>query len=361
MTTYIQSLGTAVPEHRYAQEDLLQFMLRTLPLPEALATRLGSFYAHSGIAHRHSVLADFGQGSGELFAAQSESAPAPDLAARMAVYQREALPLALSAVRRAVDSSAYELQDLTHLLAVSCTGLSAPGLDLMLLRALELSPRLQRSCLYFMGCYAALHALKQAHAICQADPQAVVLIVCVELCTLHFQYAQDLDSLTSSMLFADGAAAAIISRRPAALEIQGFFSEVALQGWDEMSWDLSPSGFLMKLGAGVPSYLEQAMGPLVERACHALGWEQLERWALHPGGRKILDLAQESLGVSASDLAASYAVLRRYGNMSSPTVLFVLQELMQQSERSLRDREKIFAAAFGPGLTLEALGLQYHS
>ncbi len=343
---YIQAIGTAVPEHAYPQSELLDFMLDTLQPDPKTAAQLEKIYQRSGIATRHSVLPDFGQGQqGALFADGREAS----LSERMQVYQQTILDLA----RQAVQDLQAPLTQVTHLIAVSCTGLAAPGLDLELIRDLELPLTTQRTGVYFLGCYAAMHALKQAQAICKADPQAQVLIVCAELCTLHFQLKLDWDHLSSGMLFADGAAAVLVGALPTgpALELRAFHSEIALAGWDAMAWHPSETGFLMRLRPEVPTLLQGAAAGLVARAAAKAGIsvEAIQNWCLHPGGRKIVDVFREALDLPAEALAASYQTLQNYGNMSSPTVLFVLKELIKSNPK-----QAIFAAAFGPGLSLES-------
>ncbi|PKL76464.1 MAG: naringenin-chalcone synthase, partial [Candidatus Melainabacteria bacterium HGW-Melainabacteria-1] len=263
--------------------------------------------------------------------------------------------------RQCLDQAGVHPDRISHLIAVSCTGMSAPGLDLMLLRALELPVHTHRTGIHFMGCYAAMHGLKQADAICRADPKALVLVVCAELCTLHFQKDTSPDNLAASLLFADGAAAVLvagselpdIANTGRSLRLDGFYSEVAFAGWQEMAWDISSRGFLMRLSSYVPELLRQGLLPLVSRALNRLGLNQaqVDHWAIHPGGRKILDLAAEELDLPQQALWASYQVLKRYGNMSSPTVLFVLAALQEK----LQPGQRVFAAAFGPGLTMETL------
>ncbi|MGV3525253.1 MAG: type III polyketide synthase [Candidatus Sericytochromatia bacterium] len=347
----VLSLGTALPAYAYAQSALLNYMQATLDLPEALTHKLGRLYARSGIATRYSVLPDFGRAGEGLFA--DPTSPA-SLQARMAIYHREALPLALNAIQNCL--AQVPAQTITHLIAVSCTGLAAPGLDLMLLRALELAPETARTGVYYLGCYAALHALKQADAICRSDPQARVLLVCAELCTLHFQFDTTPDSLASAMLFADGAAAALIAPQGAGLELCGFASAVDFSGWDEMAWHPSETGFLMRLGHGVPDHLQRHGRPLLEKALAAQGLrrQEVQHWALHPGGRKILDVLAQELELPPQALAASRHVLQNCGNMSSPTVLFVLAQLWAQVQAG----EWVCAAAFGPGLSLESAVLR---
>ena len=314
--SFLVSLGTAVPAHAHAQATILEFMQRLVPLPAPAQERLARMYQRSGIETRHSVIPDYGcvPELRQLYPKTFDLEPFPDLSARMACFEREALPLALRAVEACLQSCPEQQARITHLIAVTCTGLSAPGLDLQLLRALNLPSSTQRTAVHFMGCYAALHALKMADAICRSQPEAVVLLVCTELCTLHFQKEASPDNLAANLLFADGAAAALIcgeTARPQlpALRLEGFASEVALEGWEAMAWNLSESGFLMRLSAEVPELLQARIAPLVQRALTALGWppEAITHWAIHPGGRKILEVAEQYL--SLPPLTASRAIL----------------------------------------------------
>lgn len=358
--SYCLAVGTALPAFAHPQETILKFMNQLVPLPEAEAGRLAKMYARSGIETRHSVIPDYGCGpeARRMYPSTPDLEPFPGLSQRMAVFQQEALPLALKAVQACFDKRpTLQRSEITHIISVTCTGLSAPGLDLMLLKALELPTSTMRTGVNFMGCYAALHGLKLAEAICQSQPEAVVLLVCVELCTLHFQKTPSPDNLAANLLFADGAAAALLcgeAKRPAGpvLQITGFASEVALQGWSDMAWDLSESGFLMRLSAYVPELLQQGIAPLVERALSGLGLKQADvaHWAIHPGGRKIVEVTELALGLPA--LEASRQILAECGNMSSPTVLFVLERIWERF-MTWQPQERVLAAAFGPGLTLE--------
>lgn len=346
--SFLSRVGTAVPPFAYAQSALFDAVAARLPLEASQQKALQSLYKHSGIQTRHSVLQDFmPHRSASLYAAEDF----PGLRARMQQYQTHVLPLALAAV----EDIQCDLQGVTHLIAVSCTGLSAPGLDLMLLQALHLPAHTQRTCVYYMGCYAALHALKQADQICRSTPGAQVLVVCVELCTLHFQADTSWDHLTSSLLFADGAAAVLVQSQAfaetAPLALHHFYSEVALDGWHEMSWEPDEKGFLMRLGRGVPFLLQARSRALLERALAPARYAiaDIAHWAIHPGGRLILDLLTRELCLDAEALWASRQVLAAYGNMSSPTALFVLRALQ---ERPLQ-RGPLLLAAFGPGLTME--------
>ncbi len=360
------AIGTALPAYTYKQAELTEALLRQVPLPDAEALKVRRMAIASCIATRHLVLPDYAPEPTErLLYPNAAYEPTPSLEDRMRVFHQQAPKLALEAIHNCLDKVPDISRDrITHLLAVSCTGLAAPGLDLMLMQALELPAYTHRSCLYFMGCYAALHALKQADAICKADPQAVVLLVCVELCSLHFQKDETPDNLAASLLFSDGAAAALLTgaavkaelKQPA-LQLDGFYSEVAFAGWQDMAWNLSSTGFLMRLSSYIPDLLAQGIRPLIERALERLGLQGIDavdHWAMHPGGRKILDLAAYELGLDMDCFAASYAVLKACGNMSSPTVLFVLESLWQQLEQG-PEGKTVLAAAFGPGLTMETL------
>lgn len=354
------SIGTAVPDFAYQQSDLVETMLQLVPLPPDQAERVKRMAIGSGIQTRYSVLPDYGPaGERRMHPPGPNYEPAPNLETRMEVFHAEAPPLALKAIENCLAQVPdIDRNQITHLIAVSCTGLAAPGLDLMLMRALELPAHTHRTAVHFMGCYAAMHGLKQADAICRADADAVVLVVCVELCTLHFQKDDTPDNLAATLLFADGAAAALLAGADVtaagpALRLAGFYAEVATAGWQDMAWQLSGQGFLMKLSAYVPDLLSQGIRALITRALTRLGLQQADiaHWALHPGGRKILDLAEYELKLPEGALKSAYGVLKDYGNMSSPTILFVLARLWPEMQAG----EKVLAAAFGPGLTMETL------
>jgi predicted naringenin-chalcone synthase len=282
----------------------------------------------------------------------------------MVWYHKYAAPLSVDAVRDCLDGTIRQ-QEVTHLITVSCTGMSAPGLDLELMELLDLPRHAWRSSVNFMGCYAAVHALKIADAICNSDRAAKVLIVCTELCTLHFQRGGTVDNIASSLLFADGSAAALITHDEdphRGLQLQRFYAEVVPKGKKDMSWELSSSGFLMTLSSYIPDLVEADFGALAGRALAQAGitQEQVTQWCIHPGGKKILEAVGKSLQLGATDLQACYDVLRNYGNMSSPTILFVLKKLMHKMMHAPVGNipERVFAAAFGPGLTMETFVAQ---
>lgn len=350
----IIAIGTANPAHCHQQNDIMQFMLDANNPDEKNRKLLPILYHRSGIDTRYSVFPDFSQARGQ-WAFFGDNCTMPSLEKRMAFYNQEAVKLSASAIEDCLNGT--NIQEITHLITVTCTGLSAPGLDIQLVQALNLSPTIVRTSVNFMGCYAALHALKIADAFCRADASAKVLVVCTELCTLHFQKSNDVDAVLSSTLFADGSAACLISGDDSSkgLSIKQFYSQIALSGQADMAWQLSSTGFLMTLSSHVPKLIKQEIKNLLENSLQKLGLttENITDWAIHPGGKNILEAVETSLELSSDALAESYDVLRNYGNMSSPTILFVLKKMMDSTKTG-----NIFAVAFGPGITMESVILE---
>ena len=354
----IISIGTAVPAYKHAQKEIFNFMYKVYALNEQDKRKLKFMYNQSGIDTRYSVIPDYGLQAGEwsFYPPTENLEPFPDLELRMSWYNRTAPALSVKAIENCI-SQKIDKHSITHLITVSCTGMSAPGLDLQVMEAMGLAPDIFRTSVNFMGCYAAIHAMKLADALCIADNQAKVLIVCTELCTLHFQQQNTMDNLASSLLFGDGAAAMLITHDDdvqKGLHIKKFYSEVAFKGKKDMSWEISSAGFLMTLSGYVPSLIEEDFNALVEHSLEKASVEKsdITHWCLHPGGKKILTAIQKSMNISEEDLQHSYHVLKAYGNMSSPTILFVLQEIMKELEEKPK-KSNIFGAAFGPGLTME--------
>ncbi len=351
----IVSIGTAVPAYCHRQTDILAFMQQVYCLDETEQRKLRFLYHQSGIKQRYSVVPDYSRTAGEWkFYPQSENLePFPTLEQRMALFNKQAPLLSVDAIRDCLTGAAHEVE-ITHLITVSCTGLSAPGLDLQVLELLDLNKAIVRTSVNFMGCYAAIHALKLADAFCKADSEANVLIVCTELCTLHFQRETTMDSIASSLLFGDGAAAVLVtsdSRELPGVRINRFYSEIIPKGKRDMAWELSSTGFLMTLSGYVPDLIEEDFAAVMDRSLQKSGLSRADvgAWCIHPGGKRILEAIQKSAGITAAQLAPSYGVLQEYGNMSSATILFVLKALLQESESG----QTVFGAAFGPGLTME--------
>ncbi|MBS1599262.1 MAG: type III polyketide synthase [Bacteroidetes bacterium] len=353
----IISIGTAVPAFKHKQNDILEFMSRIYAFTEQDKRKLKFLYHQSGIDTRYSVIGDYSRPISEWkFYPHSENLePFPSLEHRMSWYSKFAGPLSVDAIRNCVANRFHPLE-ITHLITVSCTGMSAPGLDLQILELMDFPKNIFRTSINFMGCYAAIHAMKIADAICCQDKNAKVLIVCTELCTLHFQREATMNNIASSLLFGDGSAAALITPDEydaKGIHLKSFYSEILPKGKKDMAWELSSTGFEMTLSNYVPDLIEEDFESLVNKALikNNLTQEQVTHWCIHPGGRKILEAAHKSLHFDNGHLGNCYQVLQQYGNMSSPTILFILEKMMHDLDASIPN--KIFGAAFGPGLTME--------
>ncbi|HET6767237.1 MAG TPA: type III polyketide synthase, partial [Chitinophagaceae bacterium] len=306
--------------------------------------------------HRYSVLNDYSLPASEwnFFIPTENLEPFPSIEKRMKSFREHAAPLSLKAINNCLND--FQDRHITHLVTVSCTGMSAPGLDLELMELLNLPATTWRTSINFMGCYAAIHALKLADVICRSDRKANVLIVCVELCSLHFQKKYDADNISSGILFGDGAAAVLVSgnNETEGMKIEHFYSSVSLKNKQEMVWEMSSTGFLLTLSGYIPELIEEDFGGFVNAALDGtdLTKDDITHWCIHPGGKKILEAVHNSLQFTDGQLQPCYDVLNEYGNMSSPTVLFVLKRIQQALHK--KQRNNIFGAAFGPGLTLES-------
>ena len=355
---YITHIGTATPQHEIPQEHAAEFMVRSLRLDSKASRRLKAVYRATRISKRYSVLSDYQDYPSTSFYPQTEDLePFPSTQQRMAAYEQYAEPLCIQAIKNAFPTS-FDFQQITHLITVSCTGMYAPGLDIGLIQSLQLNPRVHRTNINFMGCYASFNALKTAQAICLAFPKAKALIIGVELCSLHFQKKLDDDQLLANAIFADGAAAALVQNEPTNtynLKLDQFYCDLISEGEQDMAWRVGDVGFEMRLSSYIPHLLSANLEEIIQRACQLfeVPLHAISQFAIHPGGRAILDGIARALELEKNDLKHSYEVLENYGNMSSVTILFVLQQLLQQAQASERGN-KILSMAFGPGLTLES-------
>ncbi|MEJ7737581.1 MAG: type III polyketide synthase [Chitinophagaceae bacterium] len=353
----IISIGTALPPYKHLQNDILHFMQHVYAMNEVDKRKLKFLYHQSSIEQRYSVIPDYSRPAAEWkFYPHSENLePFPSLELRMVLYNKYAAPLSVDAIRNCLEGH-LNAEEITHLITVSCTGMSAPGLDLQVMELMDLKKSVFRTSVNFMGCYAAIHALKLADALCFSSPEAKVVIVCTELCTLHFQKDPTPDNVASGLLFADGSAAMLVTsdrHTKTGLHIHSFYSEVIAKGRKDMAWELSSSGFLMTLSGYIPELIEEDFEYLVSRALKqgSLNKEDITGWCIHPGGKRILESIQKSLSLHVDALQEGYETLRNFGNMSSPTLLFVLKKMMHNLDPA--KSHKIFSAAFGPGLTME--------
>lgn len=358
MSAYITSLGTANPEHHISQKEVLGFMQRAHQLTNGEEVKLEALYRATGIQSRYSVLEDYKRTQGfEFFPDNKDLSPFPSTTARAEVYKKHALALSKQAVEKCLPKD-FDRSKITHIITVSCTGLYAPGLDIELVQALGLDSGVQRTAINFMGCYAAFNAIKVAKAICEAN-DANVLVVCTELCSIHFQKENTEDNYLANALFGDGSAALLISSSKAEglnLSLDNFYCDLLPAGKKEMAWEIGDNGFEMKLSAYVPDVIKAGVNDLINRLKEKFDLSQFDYYAIHPGGRKILKVLEEALGIGKEENRYAYQTLRNYGNMSSPTVLFVLKAIYDELTSNDRGKE-ILSFAFGPGLTLESMTL----
>lgn len=367
MTVLLRSLETAVPP-----TILVQSEARDVFAAQPGLTRLGqrlvrTCFDSAAIDTRHTAVAemsvDYHGGSTVFFDAGTGLLLNPSTKERNDLFTQEAPKLFIEAAAKALAAcDGVSPADVTHVITVSCTGFFNPGPDYKIVRALGLPPSVQRYHLGFMGCYAAFPALRAAKAFCDADPDAVVLVVSAELCSLHVRTSNNPDTIMGSSLFADGAAAAVVTARelPARapmLVLDHFETVLTPVGEDSMAWNIGDRGFEMVLDSYVPRIIDEhivaALDPLLahEPGLAALPYSGIRHWAIHPGGRSILDKVEAKLGLSPEQLQPARETLRNCGNMSSATVMFVLHNILALP--AAEEAESICAMAFGPGLTVE--------
>lgn len=347
-TAYLNRVATAVPKND-VHESFVGFAGEMLQ-QERHRKLFARMAERAEIHHRYSCL----QADGNLGNAAADArafyrrGAFPSTAERMKMFEQFAPVL----LRQALDRLALtkdEVQRVTHVLVTSCTGLYAPGLDFEIVDHLGLDPSVERTMIGFMGCYAAINALKLARHIVRSAPEAKVLVVNLELCTLHLQETQELAQVLSYLVFGDGCAASLVSREPEGFALTSFRAFLIPETRELITWRIREQGFDMMLSGRVPGELNQALKHLADGDTDPLA--EVSLWAVHPGGRTILDAVEEGLKLPKEALWASRAVLSEFGNMSSPTVMFVLQKLMMQAPKGARG----CAMAFGPGLTAETM------
>jgi len=337
-------------------------MANALQMNAAERAKLKVLYKATGIKQRFSVIPDFGKANGGFgfFPNAYDLEPFPTVSNRMILYQKEALPLAKIAITNCLlNRNLTNLNAVTHLITVSCTGMYAPGLDLDILETLGMKGNTKRTCINYMGCYAGFNALKNADYICRADPKAKVLIVSVELCTIHYQKKRAWESLLSNALFSDGAAAVLvegISSGKINLSLDHFYCAVEPEGKKDMAWQISDFGFEMTLSSYIPDLIKGGIKKLtknlLKRVAHSI--HTIDFFAIHPGGKKILKVIEDELDIPKEANRFAYEILENYGNMSSATIFFVLESLLQALNKEDTGKN-VLSFAFGPGLTLESM------
>ena len=368
MSLVILGIGTATPDQKIQQQHAALLATNLIGNKAPAERTMQAIYRQTKIAQRSSVLLDGPHEGGvtqEFFRPSTSSEDhGPTTQERMARYATEATPLAVTAVEKALAKADVAAAEITHLVTCSCTGFQAPGVDIALMRELGLSNATSRTHIGFMGCHGGFNALRVAKAYAEADSRATVLIVCVELCSLHFQYTDNPEQIVANSIFADGAAA-IVGRsadHPMASEVSGWrlldqTSVVLPETADQMGWLIGDTGFEMSLSPEVPTLIGNALPGTTTTFLkkHGLDRGQITDWAVHPGGPRILSTVEQSLQLDADALQISREVLSQYGNMSSATIFFILETLFVQPRETnqLNQPDTCIAMAFGPGLTTE--------
>jgi len=348
-TAYVNRIGTANPPHDV--HDAFVALGRGMLVNDKARVMFDRLVSRAAIDHRWSHFQPGVPGAEDVDSTGFYRRGAfPTTGARMKVYARDAVALALAAV---ADAGITAEDGITHLIAVSCTGFTAPGLDQLIAERLGLGGALERTMIGFMGCYAGVPALRAARHIVRSDPQARVLIVNVELCSLHMQEVSDLETVLTFLLFGDGATAALVTAEPHGLALHDFRSATLPDTQDLITWSIGDQGFDMHLSGQVPGRIATALRAEADRndpdgLMRGDDPRDIALWAVHAGGRTVLDGVEQGLRLAADALDYSRGVLRDVGNMSSATLMFVLARILAGESAG-----RGIAMAFGPGLAAE--------
>ncbi|MFC4597827.1 type III polyketide synthase [Cohnella hongkongensis] len=358
----ITGIGTAVPPYRLEQEDASRRLREAMRERPADARWVQRIFAHSGVETRYTCepeLLEAADGCRYVPGAPPHLVPTTE--ERLSIYRTASVPLAVEAARKALGDSGVLPSEITHLTAASCTGMFLPGLDAELAARLDMRADVQRVPLTFLGCAAGLTALRRAEEIVRRDPLARVLVVAAELCTLHIQPSFERDQLLTASLFGDGASACVVERAEAGRAGQLVLHQAeaaAIPGSaDDMQWTIGNFGFRLRLSPEIP----ERIGREAPEAVRAFWTDERmpERWAIHPGGRGIIDAVASAFRLTDEQTADSRAILREYGNLSSAAVLFVLNRMRERLRQSGGTEEQGLALAFGPGMTVEMVRFSY--
>ena len=357
MEVSILAISTAVPSYAINQEHLADFFIDALSIQPEKANEIRQIHKNSAIRTRYSVVPDFGKSRNEWgFLGPEFPKKIPGMGARNNLYKIEAPKLAFEAAKKALKAWGGYSEAITHVISVSCTGVVAPGIEFNLVKLLGLKPTTQRLGINFMGCFGAFKGLSVAQAFARENPEHRVLLVCTELCSLHIQAEQTSDNILGNSLFSDGAAAVIVGANTQSYEnplwqIKNMCSIGLDSTSDKITWEAGDEGFLMKLshkipvllGRNIQSFSQTLLGPDL---CN----KDIE-WAIHPGGKSIIQAIEKKLDLKKDQTKASWEVLENYGNMSSATFLFVLNRLFEQGDT----KKWTVGVGFGPGLSIEGI------
>ncbi|WP_152392002.1 type III polyketide synthase [Paenibacillus guangzhouensis] len=357
----ITGIGTALPPYRMDQADTARRIVDALSHNPDSARWARRIFKQCGVETRYTCEPDLlNEASACRYLPREDRTDVPSTAERMAVYKNASVPLAISAARQALTDAKMEADRITHLITVSCTGQFLPGMDAALVRELGLAPSVMRIPLTFIGCAAGMKAILLSKQLVTGYSKANVLVVCVELCTLHIQPSGDRDALFGASFFGDGASACVVGvagpQHQHVYQLGDDRTVLLPGGAEEMIWEVGNHGFDLYLSPNIPRLIGEYVPAEVERL---IGDAKTELWAIHPGGKGIIEVLQARYGLSDAQVSPSLSVLRDVGNVSSATILFVLQKMREQLSDQGTARASGLALAFGPGLTAEMIQITY--
>ncbi|HMP29795.1 MAG TPA: type III polyketide synthase [Saprospiraceae bacterium] len=351
--TKILSIASQAGQYKISMEALGTYVSKTYGPNSNPARKFGFLVRENSIAFKTSVIPDFIPDYDHpiLF---TENDPNPSTSDRMKVFNEEAIKISTSVALIALERACLASDEITHIITTSCTGMTAPGLEIQLTQTLSLNQNVVRYGINFMGCYAAFHAIKLADTIIKSNHESKVLVICTELCSLHYRKDESDDNILSTYLFSDGCAAAVLSSdsvKQTGLSVLDTHAVLIAEGQSDMAWHVGNNGFEMVLSKNIPLHIKNHLSSHLQDflSKNKIKKEEINKYAIHPGGKNILKAFESAIGLDQKDLEESYAILAKYGNMSSATVLFVLEKMFYEEEKD----GLIYAAAFGPGLTVE--------
>ena len=350
----IIGIGNALPLHSMTQDECFTYARPFSCETQKQSRFVENLFKKTGIDKRALVIINGSSDSTTrdfYDCGDTVNGEGPSTAVRMERYSKEIVQLAQTATLAALDEADVAPNSITHLVTASCTGFSAPGFDLHLVEKLGLKRSVIRTHIGFMGCHGALNALRVAQGYCLSNPNAIVLVCAAEICSLHFQFGWHSSSLVANSLFADGAASLVLKAGATGPRYAETGSYIVPESAEAMTWQIGDNGFVMQLANNVPEIIEAHLPAFISSflAEQNLSIDEINGWAVHPGGPRILDSVQSCLSLNPGDLSMSRKILSECGNMSSPTLLFILQKLI-----ALQDKLPCILLGFGPGLTIEA-------
>lgn len=358
----ILGIGTALPVHRIPQSDVAELLTSSLQDQPDLARFARRIFRSCGVETRYTCEPDYLSAPEECrYLPSGDRSDVPTTEERMNTYKKEALPLGIEAAEKAMKDADIQPGEITHLITVSCTGQYLPGLDVMLMRHFGMSPRVNRLPLIFQGCAAGLKAIQMARDVVQGAPGSQVLVVCVELCTLHFQPVMEKEALFAASFFGDGASSCVVGAAKEHhnhyLQLGTGYSVLLPDSTEDMTWEVGNTGFDLFLSPRIPKLLGTHLASELEQLL--AGDELPELWAIHPGGRGIVDSVQNVLNLRDDQTKFSRDILRNAGNLSSVTIMFVLNAMRHELKSEESSSKEGVAMAFGPGLTAELMRFKY--